>query len=258
MLFVLSPAKSLDYDTPATTDNFTQPEFLSQSESLVEILKDYTPDKLASLMKISDKLADLNVARYLSWQPKFTPENAKQAVLAFKGDVYIGLDATAIDSDGLDYAQNHLRILSGLYGILKPLDLMQPYRLEMGTKLDTDSGKNLYEFWGNSLQDKVIELLSGHDNPVLVNLASKEYFTAIRLESLPNRVITPAFKDWKNGQYKHINFYAKKARGLMARYAIDNKIVDVDDLKGFDYEGYSYSEELSEGDNWVFTRKLNL
>ena len=258
MLFVLSPAKSLDYDTPPTTDNYTQPEFLNQSENLVNVLKDYTPAKLASLMKVSDKLADLNVARYLSWQPEFTPDNAKQAVLAFKGDVYIGLDANTMEQDALDFAQQHLRILSGLYGILKPLDLMQPYRLEMGTKLSTDAGKNLYDFWGNTLQDKVIELLSGYDNPVLVNLASKEYFTALRLESLPNRVITPAFKDWKNGQYKHINFYAKKARGLMARYAIDNKVSDPEALKGFDYEGYEFSEELSNGDNWVFTRKLNL
>ena len=258
MLFVLSPAKSLDYDTPATTDNYTQPEFLQQSQNLVDILKNYGPDQLASLMKISDKLANQNVARYLSWDKDFTPDNAKQALLAFKGDVYIGLEANTIDAQGLDYAQANLRILSGLYGILKPLDLMQPYRLEMGTKLDTDSGKNLYEFWGNSLQEKVIELLSSHDNPVLVNLASKEYFTALHLESLPNRVITPSFKDWKNGQYKHINFYAKKARGLMARYAIDKQITDVEALKGFDYEGYAYSEELSDGDNWVFTRKLNL
>ncbi|NNJ72165.1 MAG: peroxide stress protein YaaA [Enterobacterales bacterium] len=257
MLFVLSPAKSLDYDSPATTDSFTQPEFLAQSESLVDILKDYTPDKLASLMKISDKLADLNVARFSSWEPNFNPDNAKQALLAFKGDVYIGLNASTIDDDGLDYAQTHLRILSGLYGILKPLDLMQPYRLEMGTKLNTEHGKNLYEFWGNTLQDRVIELLSKHDSPVLINLASKEYFTALRLETLPNRVITPTFKDWKNGQYKHINFYAKKARGLMARYAIDHQVTNVDNLKDFDYEGYSFSEELSEGDNWVFTRKLN-
>jgi len=257
MLFVLSPAKSLDYDSPATTDNFTQPEFLSQSERLVDILKDYTPDKLASLMKISDKLADLNVARFSSWSPNFNPDNAKQALLAFKGDVYIGLNASTIDDAGLDYAQNHLRILSGLYGILKPLDLMQPYRLEMGTKLNTESGKNLYEFWGDTLQDKVIELLSIHDSPVLINLASKEYFTALRLQTLPNRVITPTFKDWKNGQYKHINFYAKKARGLMARYAIDHQVTNVDNLKDFDYEDYSFSDELSDGDNWVFTRKLN-
>ena len=255
MLFVLSPAKSLDFDTPAGTDKFTQPEYLDKSQKLVNKLKGYNPAKLASLMKVSDKLASLNVARFGSWQLPFNTDNAKQAMLSFTGDVYQGLDAKTLQQDGLDYAQQHVRILSGLYGILKPLDLMQPYRLEMGTKLATRAGKNLYEFWGTQLQEAIATELTEHEEPVLINLASKEYFTAIKLESLPNRVITPTFKDWKNGQYKHINFYAKKARGLMARYAIDTNAQTAEDLKGFNYEDYHFAPDLSSENDWVFTRK---
>ena len=255
MLFVLSPAKSLDYDTPATTDQFTQPEFLQDSQKLVDQLKTLAPDELASMMKISDKLASLNAARYGSWSTPFTPDNAKQAMLSFTGDVYRGLDANSLDDKGLDYAQQHVRILSGLYGLLKPLDLMQPYRLEMGTRLSNERGKSLYEFWGKQLQDKMLAELDGHDESVLINLASKEYFTALQLDSFPERVITPVFKDWKNGQYKHINFYAKYARGLMTRYAIDNQISQAEDLKGFDYEGYQYAADQSDDKQWVFTRK---
>ena len=244
-------------ESPAGTEHYTNPEFLNESQVLVDKLKDYSPADLASLMKISDKLATLNVARYGSWSQPFTQDNAKQAILSFTGDVYRGIDATTIDQKGLDYAQAHVRILSGLYGVLKPLDLMQAYRLEMGTKLDNDKGKNLYEFWGNTLQDKVSEELSSHQQPVLVNLASKEYFTSLKLDSFPHEVITPVFKDWKNGQYKQINFYAKLARGLMTRYAIDNKVTKPEQLKDFDYEGYQFDEDLSSGNNWVFTRKLN-
>ena len=257
MIIVLSPAKQLDMESPAGTEHYTNPEFLNESQVLVDKLKDYSPADLASLMKISDKLATLNVARYGSWSQPFTQDNAKQAILSFTGDVYRGIDATTIDQNGLDYAQDHVRILSGLYGVLKPLDLMQAYRLEMGTKLDNDKGKNLYEFWGNTLQDKVSEELGSHKQPVLVNLASKEYFTSLKLDSFPHEVITPVFKDWKNGQYKQINFYAKLARGLMTRYAIDNKVTKPEQLKDFDYEGYQYDEDLSSGNNWVFTRKLN-
>ncbi len=255
MLLILSPAKSLDFETPAGTDKYTQPEYLPQSQQLVKKLKDHSPAKLASLMKISDKLASLNAARYGSWDTPFTQENAKQALLSFTGDVYRGLDANSLDAESLEYAQQHVRILSGLYGILKPLDLMQPYRLEMGTKLVTEHGKNLYEFWGSLLHDAIAGELSDQSEQVLVNLASKEYFTAVKLDALPYRVITPVFKDWKNGQYKFINFFAKYARGLMARYVIDNQITKVDDLKGFDYEDYHYSEEFSSEDEWVFIRK---
>lgn len=256
MIIVLSPAKSLDYKTPAGTDKFTQPEFLDRSQQLVSQLKKFSPAELGSLMKISDKLADLNVGRFATWKKPFSTDNAKQAMLSFTGDVYQGLDANSLNQKGLDYAQDHVRILSGLYGLLKPLDLMQPYRLEMGTRLENKMGKNLYEFWGKQLQDRVVDELSTHKEPVLVNLASKEYFTALQLNSMPNRVISPVFKDWKNGQYKHINFYAKKARGLMTRYAIDNKVKKVEQLKGFDYEGYHFAEDQSTDNDWVFTRKL--
>ncbi len=258
MLIVLSPAKSLDFKTPSSTSHFTLPQFLTESQQLVDQLQAMTPADLASLMKISDKLAVLNVARYGSWRLPFTSKNAKQALLSFTGDVYRGLDAPTLRQNGLDYAQENIRILSGLYGILKPLDLMQPYRLEMGTRLQNSQGKELYEFWGEKLCNTIQKELQHHQFPVLVNLASKEYFTALKLASFQHQVITPAFKDWKNGQYKHINFYAKKARGLMTRFAIDNQITDPEQLKGFDYEGYQFDEKLSADSNWVFTRKQNL
>ena len=258
MLIALSPAKSLDFETPVSTSKYSMPEFLTESEELIDQLKDFSPDQLASLMKISDKLASLNVARYGSWTLPFTPENAKQAMLCFTGDVYRGLDATTLDQMGLDYAQNKVRMLSGLYGILKPLDLMQPYRLEMGSRLKNKNGKDLYAFWGDKLNEKVSVELAKDKYPTLINLASKEYFTSLKLPTLQYRVITPIFKDWKNGQYKHINFYAKKARGLMTRYAIDNQIEDPELLKNFDYEGYQFDESLSAENDWIFTRKQSL
>ena len=258
MLIALSPAKSLDFETPASTSKFTMPEFLNESQELIDQLKDFTPDQLASLMKISDKLASLNVARYGSWTLPFTTENAKQTVLCFTGDVYRGLDATTLDQEGLDYAQTKVRMLSGLYGILKPLDLMQPYRLEMGSRLQNKNGKDLYAFWGDKLNEKISAELAKDEFPTLINLASKEYFTSLKLPTLQYRVITPIFKDWKNGQYKHINFYAKKARGLMTRFAIDNKIEDPELLKDFDYEGYQFDEKLSAENDWIFTRKQSL
>ena len=255
MIIVLSPAKSIDFETKPTTKKATQPEFLDDSQALVDILKDYSPDKLGSLMGISDKLANLNAARYGSWSTPFDADNAKQAILSFTGDVYQGLDANTLDTKGLNYAQKHVRIVSGLYGLLKPLDYMQPYRLEMGTKLATDKGNNLYEYWGTALNEKLQEAFKKDKHPVLINCASKEYFTALKLKDLPNRIITPTFKDWKNGQYKQINFYAKKARGLITRYAIDNKIENPEDLKNFDYDGYSFNAEGSTENDWLFTRK---
>ena len=255
MLIVLSPAKSLDFKTPATTSAFSMPEFLDQSQQLVDLLKELSPAQLGSLMKISDKLAILNVARYGSWTLPFTTENSKQAQLCFTGDVYRGLDATSLEQRGLDYAQQNIRILSGLYGILKPLDLIQPYRLEMGRSLQNRKGKDLYAFWGEQLNLKVSEELCKDKFSTLINLASKEYFTSLRLSSLQHRTITPVFKDWKNGQYKHINFYAKKARGLMSRYAIDNQIEAPEQLKEFDYEGYQFDDLLSAENDWIFTRK---
>lgn len=254
MLIVVSPAKNLDYDTPPVTDKFTQPEFIEQAQILINELKPLSVQDIAELMKLSDKLASLNVARYESWTPEFTPSNAKQSVLAFNGDVYTGLDAESLSEDDLSFAQDHLRILSGLYGLLKPLDLMQPYRLEMGTKFQNSRGKNLYEFWGNQISDRLNSELAGSSSPVLINLASNEYFKAAKVKNIQARVITPAFKDWKNGQYKMISFYAKKARGLMARYIIQNKIEDPEQLKGFDLEGYRFSESMTEGDTWTFIR----
>jgi hypothetical protein len=253
MLMVISPAKTLDFETEATTQTASEPRFLAQSQQLIDVLKQLSVADVASLMKLSDKLAGLNVARYESWAPPFTLANAKQAVLAFKGDVYTGLDAETLDEDGLAFAQTHLRILSGLYGVLKPLDLMQAYRLEMGTKLANPLGKDLYAFWGDDIQNSLKAEPALEDN-VLINLASNEYFKAVKAKTLTARIITPVFKDWKNGQYKMISFYAKKARGLMSRYIIDHRLNEPEQIKAFDYEGYRFSEEMSKGDEWVFIR----
>ena len=254
MLMVVSPAKTLDYDTQPATTASSQPDFLEQTEALIEQLRTLTPADLGSLMKISDKLAQLNVARFSAWQQPFTPDNAKQAVLAFKGDVYTGLDAETLTEKQFQFAQKHLRILSGLYGILRPLDLMQAYRLEMGTKFSNSGGKNLYDFWGDQITEKLNEDIAAQKHKVLINLASNEYFKSVRPKQLNVPVITPVFKDWKNGQYKIISFYAKKARGLMCRYAIDQKITKAEQLKNFDYEGYAYNESMSSDSEWIFIR----
>ncbi|WP_404340902.1 peroxide stress protein YaaA [Pseudoalteromonas mariniglutinosa] len=245
MITVISPAKNLDYDTPTNTDKFTQPELLEHSEELMSVCRELTPTQIASLMKISDKLAGLNAARFSEWSQPFTIDNAKQAIFAFNGDVYGGLDAATLTAAQLDYAQSHLRILSGLYGVLKPLDLMQAYRLEMGTKLDNPRGKNLYAFWGSIIAEKLNHVLSAQDSKYLVNLASNEYFKAVDKKALNGQIITPHFKDCKNGQFKVISFYAKKARGMMARYIIENKITQLSDLKAFDIAGYYFSEEAT-------------
>lgn len=255
MLAVISPAKTLDYDTPVPTSTHTQPDLLSESAELVEVLRPYSPQDISALMKISDKLGSLNAARFQEWHPPFTPENARQAVLAFKGDVYVGLDAFSLDDAGFQYAQSHLRILSGLYGLLRPLDLIQAYRLEMGTRLKNPRGQDLYAFWGNQLADKLNQALAHHAAPVLINLASQEYFKAVDLKALTAEVITPVFKDWKNGQYKIISFHAKKARGLMCRYMIDHKLETPEDLKRFDYGGYQFDEKQSTETQWTFTRR---
>ena len=254
MLMVVSPAKTLDYDTQPATTASSQPDFLEQAEALIKQLRTLTPADLGSLMKISDKLAQLNVARFAAWQQPFTPDNAKQAVLAFKGDVYTGLDAETLTEKQFQFAQKHLRILSGLYGILRPLDLMQAYRLEMGTKFSNSGGKNLYDFWGDQITEKLNEDIAAQKHKVLINLASNEYFKSVKPKQLNVSVITPVFKDWKNGQYKIISFYAKKARGLMCRYAIDQKITKAEQLKNFDYEGYAYKESMSSDSEWVFIR----
>lgn len=252
MLIVISPAKTLDFETPATTTHSSQPRFLEHSAQLIDQLRTLSVQDVAELMKLSDKLASLNVARFESWATPFSGDNAKQAVLAFKGDVYTGLDAESLSEEDLQYAQQHLRILSGLYGVLKPLDLMQPYRLEMGTKLANTRGKDLYQFWGSIITDTLNAELT--DQQVLVNLASNEYFKATKSKNLAARIITPEFRDWKNGQYKMISFYAKKARGLMTRYIIQNRIEDPEQIKGFDLDGYRFAESMSEGDTWTFIR----
>ena len=257
MLLVVSPAKNLDYDSPLSTDIFTQPELLDHSQQLMKHCVKLSPAQISRLMGISDKLAGLNAARFGQWGLPFTPDNARPAVLAFNGDVYTGLDANTFSEDDFAFAQKHLRILSGLYGLLKPLDLMQAYRLEMGSKLANDRGSNLYQFWGEIITDKTNQALTDQGDEVLINLASNEYFKSIKKKTLKATVITPAFKDWKNGQYKMISFFAKKARGLMARYIIQNQITAVEQLKGFDLGGYQYSEEFSKGNDWVFTRKLD-
>ena len=253
MLMVISPAKTLDYDSPLATEQYSQPDFLDDACELVDQLKTLEPHQISNLMSISDKLGQLNAERFQQWKTPFTPDNARQAILAFKGDVYTGLNAENFSEQEFEFAQKHLRMLSGLYGVLKPLDLMQPYRLEMGTRFENTRGKDLYAFWGDRITEELNRLLAADDG-VLVNLASNEYFKSVRKKELNGRLVTPQFKDWKNGQYKMISFYAKKARGLMCRYAIENGITQADDLKGFNLEGYYFCEEQSDQNNWLFLR----
>ena len=252
MLVVISPAKTLDFETPARTNIASTPGFLEDSQVLVERMRELAPVDIAKLMKTSDKLSALNSTRYEAWSLPFTPDNAKQALLAFKGDVYTGLDAETLTPEQDKYAQQHLRILSGLYGILKPLDLMQPYRLEMGTKLSNARGKDLYQFWGDKITDSLNAELAQND--VLINLASNEYFKSVQPKKLNARIITPVFKDTKHGVQKIISFYAKKARGLMTRYFIENNIANAETLKDFDVAGYQFEANQSSENEWVFTR----
>jgi cytoplasmic iron level regulating protein YaaA (DUF328/UPF0246 family) len=252
MKIVISPAKSLDFETAVPTETFTQSEFLVKSETIQKTLKKKKPKQLMELMHISEKLADLNWQRNQDWQTPFTPENARQAVYAFNGDVYVGLDAYTIPTDKLDILQDKLRILSGLYGLLKPLDLIQPYRLEMGTSLTVGTKKNLYEFWKKNVTDALNKELDKGE--LFINLASNEYFSAVDTKALKVPVITPEFKDYKDGKLKMISFFAKKARGLMVRYIIDMNAETLDDLKKFNYEGYAFDANLSTDTKLVFTR----
>jgi cytoplasmic iron level regulating protein YaaA (DUF328/UPF0246 family) len=255
MLMVISPAKTLDYETPPATPRFTQPEHLDHAQDLIQQLRDFTPAQIAELMHLSDKLAGLNAARFGSWERPFNPSNAKQALLAFKGDVYTGLNAEDFSEADFDFAQAHLRMLSGLYGVLRPLDLMQPYRLEMGTKLANPRGNNLYDFWGERISGWLNEALTAQGDEVLLNLASTEYFSAVKRKALNAQIIDTEFKDLKNGQYKIISFYAKKARGLMARYVIKERLTNPVGLKDFTYEGYAYSSAQSTPGKLVFLRE---
>ncbi|MGC6388341.1 peroxide stress protein YaaA [Ewingella sp. S1.OA.A_B6] len=254
MLTIISPAKTLDYESPLATQRFTQPELLDKSSQLIDIARKLTPAQISSLMGISDKLALLNAERFNDWQPDFSPDNARQAILAFKGDVYTGLQAEDFSAEDFDFAQNHLRMLSGLYGLLRPLDLMMPYRLEMGIRLPNAEGVNLYAFWGDLLTEKLNSLLSQQDNNVLINLASDEYFKAVKTAKLNGEIIKPVFLDQKNGNYKVISFYAKKARGLMSRFIIKERLTQTRQLQDFSVDGYAYDASRSQGNELVFTR----
>ena len=255
MLFLLSPAKALDYETPATVSTYTQPLFVKQASELIQLLREKSPQDIASLMNLSDTLSGLNAARYQAWRPKFTPRNAKQAVLAFNGDVYGGLDAPHLDAPTLDWLQQHLCILSGLYGVLRPLDLMQPYRLEMGTRLVTSKGKNLYQFWGTQVSQYLNERARAELSPVVVNLASEEYFKVVDRKALVPRVVTCAFEERKADGYKVISFMAKRARGLMMRHAALHRLTTPEQLKAFSAEGYRFAPAASDGDRLVFRRE---
>jgi len=256
MLLFLSPAKALDYKTPPHVASHTLPAYLKQSETLIKQLRKLSPADIANLMDLSDPLALLNFNRYADWSLPFSPDNAKQAVLAFDGDVYDGLAARTMSADDLDFAQQKVRILSGLYGILKPLDLMQPYRLEMGTRFANKAGKDLYAFWGERLLKAINAELDAMPQPVAVNLASEEYFKAAVGRKIKGKLIQPVFEDWKNGRYKIISFYAKRARGLMTRYAVLNRLSEPEGLKGFDEDGYGFVPEASDDKRWVFRRRV--
>ncbi len=254
MLAIISPAKTLDFESKPVIPDYTQPEFLDESEKLVEKLRKMKPKKLSQLMNVSSSLAELNFQRFQEWHRPFSPENAKQAVLAFHGEVYIGLDAPSLSEEKLKKSQQKLRILSGFYGVLRPLDLMQPYRLEMGTSLSIGRKKDLYAFWGDKITNKIQQAIDESGSKILINLASNEYFKSINSKKLDAKIIAPAFKDMKNGEYKIITFFAKKTRGLMTRFILENELKHPDDLQAFDADGYHYNPRLSKPGKPVFTR----
>ncbi|WP_395068448.1 peroxide stress protein YaaA [Paraburkholderia silvatlantica] len=262
MIIVLSPAKSLDYDTPAHIETHTIPAFVDDAAELIAGLRRLSPQQIGSLMSISDPLARLNFQRYADWSKQFSEANAKQAVLAFNGDVYEGFDARSLSSADLDFAQQHVRVLSGLYGLLRPLDLLQPYRLEMGTRFENARGKDLYAFWGERITHAInAQIEHNHAKAakgarVVVNCASNEYFKAVKPKKLAAPVITPVFEDWKGGRYKIISFHAKRARGLMARYAVENRVAEPEALKAFDVEGYAFDADASNDSTYVFRRRI--
>ncbi len=255
MISIVSPAKSLDFDNKAPISDFSLPIFLEESQKIVNVLKDYSPDDLSKLMNVSKDLGLLNANRYQDYNTPFKPENAKQAIFAFTGDVYKGLDATTLSTKAIDYTQTHFKILSGLYGILKPLDLIQAYRLEMGSKISINNSTSLYDFWSNHITSELNINLESTNSQFLLNLASNEYSKSIDMKSLNAEVITPVFKDWKSGKYKIISFFAKKARGLMSRYVLENKIKNPNDLRAFDSDGYVFNKGFSTEKSLVFTRK---
>lgn len=254
MLALISPAKTLDYESALPTDSHTLPRLLAHSQELIDVSRTLSASEIANLMSVSEKIANLNVERFRDWQADFDFSNARQALFAFKGDVYTGLDAYSLKDQDIDYAQQHLRMLSGLYGLLRPLDLMMPYRLEMGTKLKNPRGSNLYEFWGTIITDLINEDLAAAKSELLMNIASDEYYKSVKESKIQAEIIKPVFLDQKNGKYKVISFYAKKARGLMARYIIENKIERAEDLKGFNSDGYYFDADSSLKGELVFKR----
>ncbi|MFV5491147.1 peroxide stress protein YaaA [Acinetobacter sp. ASP199] len=258
MLALISPAKTLDYESSLPTDQHTQARLLKHSQELIKVASKLSAIEIASLMSVSEKIAHLNVERFRDWQAEFDLSNARQAIFAFKGDVYTGLDAYNLKDHHLSYAQEHLRMLSGLYGLLRPLDLMMPYRLEMGTKLANPRGHNLYEFWGHIITELINHDLAAANSELLVNIASDEYYKSVKESKIQAEIIKPVFLDQKNGKYKVISFYAKKARGLMARFIIENRIDRVEDLKGFNTEGYYFDAESSLKGELVFKRDEQL
>lgn len=255
MLAIISPAKTLDFSSPVPKLAFSQPQYTQYSRELINICRTLSPQQISSLMSISDKLAGLNAARFTEWQEKHDESNARAAIFAFKGDVYTGLDVATLSLEDIQFAEQHLRMLSGLYGLLAPLDLMQPYRLEMGTKLANPKGKDLYAFWGGIITQALQQALDAQGDSLLVNLASDEYFKAVKPSQLNARIIKPVFLDEKNGQYKVISFYAKKARGLMTRFIVQNRLKESEQLKDFNLEGYWFDETLSSENEFVFKRE---
>ncbi|WP_101775387.1 peroxide stress protein YaaA [Pasteurella oralis] len=256
MLAIISPAKTLDFESAVPKFDFSQPHLTDYSAQLIEVCRQLSPDQIASLMSISDKLAGLNFARFAEWQKEHNQQNARAAIYAFKGDVYTGLEVESLSHQDVRFAQQHLRMLSGLYGLLKPLDLMQPYRLEMGTKLANKKGKDLYAFWGNIITASLQQALDEQGDNVLINLASDEYYKSVKENTLNATIIKPVFLDNKNGKYKVISFYAKKARGLMCRYIIQNRLTKVEQLKEFDLAGYWFDATSSSETELVFKRDL--
>lgn len=257
MLIIISPAKKLDFESLPQTDEFSMPDCLDDASELIDTLKGYSAKQLEKLMHLSRNLAQLNYDRYHDWSLPFNPQNAKQSVLTFKGDVYAGMNIESFSDSDLAFTQDHLRILSGLYGLLRPLDLMQPYRLEMGTRLENKRGKNLYEFWGQTITDILNKQLETLGSDTLINLASNEYYKSVKPKAIKGKIITPIFKEKKNDSYKVIGIYAKKARGMMSAYILKNKLENVEDIKQFSEAGYAYNSDLSTEKDWVFTRDNN-
>ena len=254
MLAILSPAKTLDYESSLQTKKFSAPQFVQESTELIEGLRKCRPDDIRTLMGVSENLAELNHQRYAEWQPEFDAKSARAAILAFKGDVYIGMDAQTMSERDFTFAQKHVRILSGLHGLLRPLDRIRPYRLEMGTRLKTAKGNDLYSFWGDKVTQALNDAIAEQSQKILINLASNEYYRAVNPSAIDARIINVSFKELREGEYRFLSFFAKKARGSMARYMIDHRVKSLKALRQFDYDGYTFNADLSHGDHWVFTR----